>query len=318
VLDIPLVLPLAGKPNNNVWVARTVCRGDNVFGQYRELKSPRIITGIVKKIHSQPSSTLTDENGDEVTEDNPVWDFLNPPKAWMTDSAEELMSMYATAKESRGDVLVGGLGMGIFPQMSLYLDRPVKSFTIVDNCPEIIDITSSAWLDNLKADNRNKIHLVTQSFEDFIKTGKSNKKFDTIFADLWEDADPRFLPYMNLLVEHLKPLCNTGGRIFIWAYALAVDAFVQMINFFESSDIDIRKIPVPIDPLLSQYGLWRALPENQNLSIDAYEKKARELALTVKLTDFKFDREKYFTPHYDSITERVFVMQILSAARKEV
>jgi SAM-dependent methyltransferase len=315
VLNIPLLLPPESEPNNRVWVSKKVVTGEHVFGKYCEFKKPRVITAIVKKARSHPSRRITDENGNDVPEDDPIRDILNPPRALMSDNAEELMTMYSTAKEARGEVLVGGLGLGIFPQMALYLDRPVDSFTIVDNSPYVIEITTRAWLDRLDGDTRDKIDIIGQSFEDYIKT--TDKKFDTIFVDLWEDSDPRFLPYINLLVERIKPLCKEGGRIYIWAYALAVDAFVQLVNFYESSDIDIRKIPARIDPILTKYSQWRAREENNNLPIDEYEKKARELALTEKLPNLEYDRDLYFFPHAVSSPERLIINQILTRARRE-
>ena len=115
-----------------------------------------------------------------------------------------------------------------------------------------------------------KIEILEQSFEDYIKT--ADNKFDTAYVDLWEDSDPRYLPYINRLVELIKPLCKDGGRIYTWTYAMMVDAFVKLIHFYETSDIYIQKIPASIDPLLTKYGQWRALEENDSLSIAEYEK----------------------------------------------
>ncbi len=314
VWDIPLVLPEVSEPGKGVWVAKKVIRGEEVFGEFREYKKPRVITAMVKKVRAHEGRKLTDEDGNEVPEDSPVWDLLNPPKAWMSDNAQELMTMYSAAKQARGDVLVGGLGMGIYPQTALHLGRPVDTFTIVDSSPEVIDITGRAWLEPLEAGVRDKIEIIEKPFEKYIE--ETGKKFDTIFVDLWEDSDPRFLPYINLLVEELKPLCKEGGRIYIWAYALAVDAFVKLINFFEESDIDVKKIPAPIDPLMTAYGNWRALEENAGLSMEAYEKKAYELALTVKLPDFDYNRDSYFFPHADSFPDRHVISHILGLSRR--
>ena len=314
-LNIPLLLPPVSDPNNMIWVAKKVIRGEEVFGEYLKYKKPRVITAIVKRDRSHAGRKITDENGREVSEDSPIWDILCPPKAWMSDKAEELMSMHSAAKEARGDVLVGGLGMGIFPQMALYLERPVDSFTIVDNDPDVIKITTGAWLNRLDDNTRDKIEILEQSFEDYIKT--TDKKFDTIFVDLWEDSDPRYLPYINRLVELIKPLCKDGGRIYTWTYALAVDAFVKLIHFYETSDIDIQKIPASIDPLLTKYGQWRALEENGSLSIAKYEEKARELALTVKLSNLRYNRDHYFFPYAESFPERHIISKILSLARRD-
>lgn len=312
VLDIPLMLPRIIEPNSKIWVSKKVVRGEEVFGKFHKYDEPRILTAIVKKTQPHPGRRLTDEDGNEVSTDNPVWDFLNPPKAWMTDAAQELMTMYSAAKEARGDVLVGGLGMGIYPQYAFYLDRPVDSFTIVDSSPEVIEITTEAWLDRLEKEKRDKITIVEQKFEEFIK--QTDKKFDTVFIDLWEDSDPRFLPFINRLIERVKPLCKEGGKIHIWAYALAVDAFVQLINYYESIDLDILRIPANIDPLLTSYGAWRALEENSGLPMEEYEKKALEFALSEKLPNLEdeYNRDLYFFPHGVGLADRQIIRQILS------
>jgi hypothetical protein len=289
--------------------------GEEVFGKYRKYRKPRVITALVKKNRPHASKKLTYEDGTEVPDDDAMWDLWVPAKAWMSNKAEELMSMYAVAKEARGDVLVGGLGLGIFPQLALYLKRPIDSFTIVEKSRDVIKITTRAWLNRLDGDTRAKIQILEQPFEDYIKT--TGKKFDTIFVDLWEDADPRYLPYFNLMVEVLKPLCKDGGRIYSWAYALAVDSFVKSVHFYETSDTDIQKIPVPIDPLLTQYGQWRALEENANLPMAKYKKKARELALTVKLTDFEYNRDHYFLPHAESFFDNNIITAILKMSNRK-
>jgi len=312
---IPLALPPRSESNDGIWVAKQVIRGESVFGEYHNYKKSRILTAIVKKVKANPFIKITNEDGSVVPEDSPIMEFLNPPKAWMTDSTEELMSMYAVAEKVHGRVLIGGLGMGVLPQMALYLDRPVDSFTIVENSPEIIDITSRAWLNGLDEQTRAKIEIVEQSFEDYIKT--TDKKFDSIYLDLWEDSDPRFLPYINLLVEQVKPLCNEGGQIYVWAYALAIDSFANLINYLEREDIDIKKIPARIDPLLTRYGEWRALEENSTLSMAEYEEKARELAMAEKLETLEYDRGRYFTTHAQSTFDRQFIRQILSLSVRD-
>ena len=72
-LNIPLLLPPVSEPNNRVWVAKKVMRGEDVFGEYREYKKPRVITAVVKKVGPHGGMKVTDKNGNEVSDDNPVW-----------------------------------------------------------------------------------------------------------------------------------------------------------------------------------------------------------------------------------------------------
>ena len=46
-------------------------------------------------------------------------DVVFPPPAWMSDSAMERSMMYHAALRARGDVLIGGLGLAIYPQLVL-------------------------------------------------------------------------------------------------------------------------------------------------------------------------------------------------------
>jgi hypothetical protein len=314
-LEVPLLLPYASEPSNGVWVGKRVMREEEIFGDSLKHKKPRIITALVKRSEDHRGVSLTDSEGNKVPDDSPIWDIIDPPKAWMSDKAEELMTMYAAARVARGDVLVGGLGMGIFPQMAFHLGRPVDSFTIIEKSHEVIEITTESWLNRMDSDKREKIEVVETSFEDYIKT--TGKKFDTIFVDIWQDSDPRFLPYMNRLVELLEPLCKKGGRIYLWAYAMAVDSFVKLVNYYERNNIDVQLITMPIDPLLAKYGEWRAREENAGLPMEEYEKKARELALSEKLNDLKYDRNLYFFPFAASTYERQIIRKILHLARRD-
>jgi hypothetical protein len=62
-LNIPLLLPPVSAPNNRIWVAKKVIRGEEVFGKYQEYKKSRVITAVVKKNRSHAGRKITDENG---------------------------------------------------------------------------------------------------------------------------------------------------------------------------------------------------------------------------------------------------------------
>jgi hypothetical protein len=313
--DIPLVLPAQTEPNNRIWVKKKVVWGEEIFGTYHKYKKPRIITAILKKSPKPALYVMRDVEGREVEQDHPVYDIIFPPKAWMSDNAQELCSMYIAAKEARGDILMGGLGLGIYPQMALALQRPVHSITIIENNPDIIEIITNSWLNNIDRETRGKITILESSYEEYAET--TTHTFDTILLDLWEDSDPRFLPHMNYLVNLSKSLCRPGGRIHCWAYAITVDAFIRSINIFESEDIDIEKIPQAIDPALKSYAQWRNKQKSKSLTMGKCEKKARQVALTVCAALQEYDRNKCFSPFAISRSEAYMKLPIFNAAKRQ-
>jgi predicted O-methyltransferase YrrM len=289
--------------------------GEEIFGTFHEYKKPRIITAILKKSPRSDHYVVRDLDGREVEKDHPVYDIIFPPKAWMSTNAQELSSMYAAAREARGDILMSGLGLGIYPQMAFALQRPVGSITIVENNPDIIEITADSWLKNLAPQTRQKIKILESSYEEYVRT--TPHTFDTIFLDLWEDSDPRYLPHMNYLVNLSKPLCKPGGRIRCWSYAITVDAFIRSVGIFEADDIDIEKILQDIDPLLKRYAQWRNKQKSEGLTLEKCEKKARQLAYAVSATLHEYDRNRCFSPFAVTRAEAYAKLPIFNAARRQ-
>jgi predicted O-methyltransferase YrrM len=314
-LALPLMLPGQTEPNNRIWVKKKVIWGEEIFGTYQEYKKPRIITAILKKSPRSDLYVTRDLDGREVDKDHPVYDLIFPPKAWMSDTAQELCSMYMAAKEAGGDILMSGLGLGIYPQMALVLQKPVDSITIVENNPDIIEITTDSWVKNLDPETRGKIKILERSYEEYAET--ATHTFDTIYLDLWEDSDPRYLPHMNYLVNLSKPLCKPGGKIRCWSYAITVDAFIRSIGIFEAEDIDIEKIPQDIDPLLKRYAQWRSKQNSKRLTPGKCEKKAGQLAHTVTATLQEYDRDKCFSPFAVTRAEAYMKLPIFNAARRQ-
>lgn len=314
-LDIPLILPGQTDPNSKIWVKKQVVRGEEIFGEYHDYKSPRVITAILKRSPLPGPYVLTDMDGKELEKDDRVFDLIFPPKAWMTDNAQELSTMYNTAKEARGDILVGGLGLAIYPQMVFALQRPIDSITIIENNPDVIEIVTNSVLKKLDGEIREKITVLESSYEEHADS--TTDTYDTIMLDMWEDSDPRYLPHMNYLVNLSGSLCRPGGRIHCWSYAITVDAFVKAIHILEEEDVDIEKIPQFLDPLLKRYAQWRNKQKSDGLTLKKCKKKAGQLALAVTAAREEYDRDKCFTPFPMSRVEYHTKMTILARARRK-
>ena len=137
-----------------------------------------------------------------------------PCVVWMGDSIQERLMMWEAAKRSRGKVLCGGLGMGIFPQYALSLPR-VESVHVVEMSPTIISIIKDTW--NNKPWARSSSCDIHQSkIEGFLKS--TPERFDTIYIDTWDALVEEYLPHINIIRELSSRVLNPGGEIILWGY----------------------------------------------------------------------------------------------------
>ena len=131
---------------------------------------------------------------------------------WMSTSDLELATMSDALEECSGHVLVGGLGLGIFP--TLAIRKPdVKSVTVVEIAPHIMDISAEYVA-------RQGVRVVNQSIESFAaRPPAGTPKFDYCFVDIW--------PYIQDPYEHeqeardtVAGLMTDDGAVSMWCQAL--------------------------------------------------------------------------------------------------
>ncbi len=148
--------------------------------------------------------------------------FLADGVLWMSDVPQERMMMYNNAQATHGDVLVGGLGLGLYPQ---YAMPHARSLTIVER-----DKGLGAVVEPIV-----KVVASTHGVETSLQAGDIQKvldappstRYDTIFLDIWHTLDAANLSFINRLRDkalgHLKP----GGRVLLWGYRWMVRLFEQ-------------------------------------------------------------------------------------------
>ena len=105
---------------------------------------------------------------------------------WMTDLPIEQVQHDAMLYERhvRGDVLVGGLGVGYAAQLLARRTR-VRSVTVVERSKDIIRLV---WEPTVRASRgRLKLHIVHQDLFKFLRT--TNRTFDYGFFDIWQSDD---------------------------------------------------------------------------------------------------------------------------------
>jgi len=208
--------------------------------------------------------------------------------------------MLAAAKMARGSVLIGGMGLAVYPQFVIALDRPVTDMTIVECHPKIIKIISEAWLKHVDP-KKHKITIIQDTIENYLQT--TSKKFDTIYLDTWDDAEPRFLPYVNYLIDlALRTACADDGQIQCWGYYLMLESFIKLVLILEKESFPWDEYN--FDPALNLFAKWRE--NNKDASEMQILEKTFEFATTTMKPINQYDRHRCFTIYGASFSEAHF------------
>lgn len=140
---------------------------------------------------------------------------------WMSDTPQERMMMTHNAGRTWGHVLVGGMGLGLYPQYC----QSAESFTIVEQSPVVLRLVAPL-LQEVMDQRGIPLKLVVGSIEDYL-TKSEPGQFDTIFLDTWPRLDAALLPVVNWLrdesIRHLTP----DGQILLWGYRWMVRMFEE-------------------------------------------------------------------------------------------
>jgi hypothetical protein len=291
-LEIPLVFPEDTPPTGEIWVESRPRLKERLFNDEIELEKPRRVTSIVKRSDMANYYKLTDNKGNIIPPDNPVYNFIFQPKTWMNDSMAERYMMFAAAKKARGKVLVGGLGLAIYPQFVFYLQRPIQSITILEKNATVIKLVREPWINSLSDEQRQQVNIIEGTIEDYLQETEEN--FDTIYIDTWDDADPRFVPHLNYLVQLALPKCTPTGQIQCWGYALAVQSFVDYVVSYVKQAFPLEEYY--LDPGLDRFSQWLQAQKDGTPSEETIKKVAREIALTTVKSQEEYDRHRCFTP----------------------
>jgi spermidine synthase len=133
-------------------------------------------------------------------------------RLWMSSLPQELAMMHAAARRARGRVLVGGLGLAVYPQYAAAVGA-AEAFTIVERSPTVAAIVGPTVPRSVPV----PVELVLGDVASYL-AGPPRTLFDTVYLDVWDTVDPARLPEVN----HLRMLAErhlaTGGRVFVWGY----------------------------------------------------------------------------------------------------
>jgi hypothetical protein len=220
VPHIPVALPVPG---------RCPGAGDGKLGG----------TGADTRQPTRPAFTVTRETLSEFTVFDRTYRSTGPidvtalvdqrGRVWMSDPPQERMMMHANAMRSHGSVLVGGLGLGIFPQYAASR-REVEGFTIVERSPEVISLIEPVLRESVSL----PVTIIHSSLEEYL--AECTDRFDTVFLDTWETLEPKRLPTVNSLRNASAARIREGGTILLWGYRWMVEMFVDACERFYALD----------------------------------------------------------------------------------
>lgn len=297
VLDFPLIFPKNTSKDckKSVWIQSRFETAESFFGE--QIKHGRVITYLLKRSDKIQHNRITDSKGNAVEQDDEIYDVIFPPQAWMTDSFQERCMVYAAAKHSRGKVLVGGLGLAIYPQICFFLHRPIDSVTVIEKEQEVINLVMDALHPQLLDETKSRLHVTEGDIAQFLQN--SSELFDTIYLDVWENMDPRLLPGINHLVQLALIRCAPWGQIHCWGYARMVESFTDHAAMYVQKELDFNKYY--LDPAMERFAAWFA--EHPDASLETIKSMSREIVLTTVKPFDTYDALRCLTPFARSWSE---------------
>lgn len=167
-----------GEIKNEIWTIKTEKYKPYELFVYNDLKikeDGRVIPqiGYFKKEYEYPSIL---ENG----------------RIWMLITPNEIETMKKPIKESHGNILTYGLGLGYFAYMTS-IKSEVKTVTIIEKDKKVIELFQKHILPQFE--HKEKITIIN---EDAYKYASTRPKYDYVFIDIWHDPSDGVESYKKL------------------------------------------------------------------------------------------------------------------------
>lgn len=135
--------------------------------------------------------------------------LLDAGENLMSDTATEILTNIRFLDAAKGDILIGGLGLGIMPCI-LEKFPEVKSITILEKNVEVVDLVAEHL-----PQARSAVDFYTVIVDDIFEFCTS-KKFDTIYFDIWSDLAVQEFSEMDTLENKFKDNLKESGWIGSW------------------------------------------------------------------------------------------------------
>jgi hypothetical protein len=145
----------------------------------------------------------------------------------MSDTPLEQAGLLYPLTFAHGNVLVFGLGLGLYPYLLAKHNKSVDSITIVEKEKDVVDLVfphiKRAMMNVIVMDAEQFIELQTSDSWVVAVTGKKypiiNPKFDFIYIDIWPDFVAP-IQEADKWLEKVKPLLAEKGEARVWLQEL--------------------------------------------------------------------------------------------------
>lgn len=147
---------------------------------------------------------------------------MDDGRLWMSDVPQERLMMVNNAQATRGRVLVGGLGLGLYPQYAmphatsmLIIERDAALRRAVE---PVVRIAAEA--------HGVSVEVQVGDVAEWLQAAPTTR-YDTIFLDTWETLDAAYLPHVNHLRDMAIPHLAGDGHVLLWGYRWMVRLFEE-------------------------------------------------------------------------------------------
>lgn len=220
-----------------------------------------------------PLDDISVDEKDGYVEHTPIGYFTDELKylslsydgvTWMCITPNEINTMKPHIESATGNVLVFGLGLGYYIYMASLKDD-VKDIYVVELDQNIIDIFNSIILPFFE--KKDKIHIIHGDAKEYIKN--MNKPFNTVFIDLWHNAEDG-LPLYLYFKGFEKKYPNSKFQYWLEESIIALYRRYLLTIFEESlngySDKDYQRAKNEEDKLINSLYF-----KTKNITINKYD-----------------------------------------------
>jgi spermidine synthase len=121
----------------------------------------------------------------------------------MSDTEMERVTNLDFIRSAFGDVLIGGLGIGMLPAalLSGNFPRRIESITVIEQSPDVIALVEPYLRDP-------RLHIVEGDVFTWNARRHPIRMFDSIYFDIWPDICPDYAPDMARLHRRYRRLLD--------------------------------------------------------------------------------------------------------------
>lgn len=142
---------------------------------------------------------------------------------WMSTQLQEISQMHEPVRTARGNVLIGGLGLGVIAHL-IAAKKPVKRITVVEIEKDLIDL--------VKPFLNSRIEIVHADLFDYLKNVKSGQ-FDYAYFDIWQSTGE--WTWQTLVVPLRRLACPKIDKVHCWQEG----EMTGQVNDFLSRAVDM-------------------------------------------------------------------------------